>query len=119
MRAGMILALAGDMKRFVLIGALALLPVRLFAQTSGAQADVAPTTLPGHELTFSLGGYNYVEPGDTRISIHGMKFGGEYAGTFLLSEQHHWFGQADVRASMGKTDYDGWCAPWFITPDRS
>jgi hypothetical protein len=107
------------MKQLVLVGALALLPVRLFAQTSSAQADAPPTTLPGHQLTFSVGAYDYVEPGDTRISIHGMKFGGEYAGTFLLSARHHWFAQANVRGNMGKTDYDGWCAPWFITPDRS
>ena len=119
MRAGMILALAGDMKRSVVVGALALLPVLLCAQISSAQTDVPPTTLPGHELTFSLGGYNYVEPGDTRISIHGLKFGGEYAGTVLLNSRHHWFAQANVRANSGKTDYNGWCAPWFITPDRS
>jgi hypothetical protein len=115
----MILALAGDMNKFVLVGALALLPVRLFAQASSAQADAPPTTLPGHQLTFSVGAYDYVEPGDTRISIHGMKLGGEYAGTFLLSARHHWFAQANVRGSIGQTDYDGWCAPWFITPDRS
>jgi len=107
------------MKRFVLIAALVLFPLPMFAQTSGGQPDAAPTTPPGHELTFSLGGYNYVEPGDTRISIHGMKFGGEYAGTFLLNASHHWFAQTQVRASFGTTDYDGWCAPWFITPDRS
>lgn len=105
------------MKRFVLVGALALLPLPLFAQTSRTQPDVPPTTLPGHEVTFSLGGYNYVEPGDTRISIHGLKFGGEYAGTFSLSEARHWFVSTDVRANVGKTDYDGWCAPWFIRPD--
>jgi len=107
------------MKRFVLVGALALLPVQLFAQRSGTQPDTPPTTSPGHELTFSLGGYNYVEPGDTRISIHGMKFGGDYAGTFLLNTSHHWFARTSLRANVGKTDYDGWCAPWFITPDRT
>ena len=115
----MVLALAAEMKRFVVVGALALLPVRLFAQTSSAQTDAPPTTLAGHQLTFSLGAYDYVEPGDTAISIHGLKFGGEYAGTFLLSARHRWFAQANVRGSIGKTDYDGWCAPWFITPDRS
>ena len=107
------------MKRFVLFCVLALLPVRLFAQTRGPQADAPPTTLPGHELTFSLGDYNYVEPGDTKISIHGLKFGGEYTGTVLLSPRHHWFAQANVAGKFGKTDYDGWCAPWFISPDRS
>ena len=115
----MVFALAGHMKKLVLAGVVALLPVRLFAQTSAAQPEAPPTTSPGHELTFSLGGYNYVEPGDTRISIHGMKLGGEYAGTVVLNEGSHWFAQANFRGSMGSTDYDGWCAPWFITPDRA
>ena len=106
------------MKRFVLVCAFALLPIWLFAQTTGAQGDTAPATPPGHELTFSLGGYNYVEPGDTRISIHGIKFGGDYLGTFVLNERRHWFAQAGLRGNIGMTDYDGFCAPCFITPDR-
>ena len=107
------------MNRSVLICAFTLLPIQLLAQTPGSQADVAPTTPAGHELNVSLGGYNYVEPGDTRISIHGIKLGGEYTGTFLLNERRHWFAQANVRGNIGKTDYDGFCAPWFITPDRN
>lgn len=107
------------MKKFVLAGALLLLPLQLFAQTPGPRTEEPPTTSPGHELTFTLGGYNYVEPGDTQISIHGMKIGGEYTGTFLLNERHHWFAQANVLGKTGMTDYDGWCAPWFISPDRS
>jgi hypothetical protein len=107
------------MKRLVLAAALTLLPLPLFAQRSIPQGEAPPTTLPGLELSFSIGAYNYVEPGDTRISIHGTKFGGEYTGTFLLSARRHWFAQADAAGKFGNTDYDGWCAPWFITPDRS
>lgn len=107
------------MKRLVIIAALTLLPFAAQAQTSASLGDAPPTTLPGHELTFSLGSYDYVEPGDTRISIHGLKLGGEYEGTFLLNREHHWFMKGNVRGAAGKTDYDGWCAPWFITPERS
>lgn len=105
------------MKRFLVAAALTLSPLHLFAQTSGVQADAPPTTSPGHELSFIVDGYDYVEPGDTRISIHGLKFGGEYAGTFLPLARAHWFVQGNVRANVGRTDYDGWCAPWFIRPD--
>ena len=115
----MILALTRWMKKIVLVCAFAFLPAQLFAQRSSAQNDTAPATPRGHELTVSLGGYNYVEPGDTRISIHGIKFGGEYLGTFVFDERSHWFAQANVRGNIGTTDYDGFCAPWFITPDRS
>jgi hypothetical protein len=107
------------MKTFILAAALTLSPLAVLAQTSATPGEAPPTTSPGHELTFTLGSYNYVEPGDTRISIHGMKLGGEYTGTFLLDSRRHWFLQASARGATGKTDYDGWCAPWFITPDRS
>ena len=122
-RLGMVLALVVSdgrfMKRLVFAIALTLLPVSVWAQASGAPPDTAPTTAPGHELTLDLSGYNYVEPGDLRISIHGVKFGGEYSGTFLLNARQHWFTRTNVRAKTGRTDYDGWCAPWLITPDRS
>jgi len=77
------------MKTFILAAALTLSPLAVLAQTSATQREAPPTTSPGHELTFTLGGYNYVEPGDTRISIHGMKLGGEYTGTFLLDSRRH------------------------------
>jgi hypothetical protein len=107
------------MKKFIFAAAITVAAVSASAQTARVQPDAAPTTAPFHELTFTLGGYNYVEPGDTKISIHGVKFGGEYTGAFSLDQRHHWFAKANVRATTGSTDYDGWCAPWFITPDRS
>jgi len=100
----------------LLVAGLAFIPSHAFAQTS-AQADTGLATPAGHEVDFALGGYNYVEPGDTSISIHGPKFGGEYTGTFSLNQGQHWFLQADVRGLVGKTAYDGWCSPFLITPD--
>jgi len=64
-----------------------------------------------------VGGYDYVEPGDTNISIHGPKFGGGYTGTMVLNRREHWFVQADARGLFGNTTYDGWCSPFLITPD--
>lgn len=106
------------MKTLIFATALSLLPLSVWAQASGARTDTAPTTAPSQELTFDLSGYNYVEPGDLRISIHGVKFGGEYTGAFLLNARQHWFTRTNVRAKIGGTNYDGWCAPWLITPDR-
>src|SRR3954470_16699188 len=94
--------------QFMVVFALVSSPA--FAQTE------TPT---GHEVSVSLGGYKYVEPGDTNISIHGPKFGAEYAGTFSLSQSRHWFAQANVRGTTGHTTYDGWCSPFMITPDSS
>ena len=68
-------------------------------------------------MTFSVGGYNYVEPGDTSISIHGPKFGAGYTATTLLKPRQHWFLQTDARGLFGSTTYDGWCSPFLITPD--
>src|SRR5262245_4690831 len=76
------------------------------------------TTPIGHEVTIHIGGYNYVEPGDLSISIHGVKVGGGYTGTWALS-QRHWFVKADAHGSAGHTAYDGWCAPYLITPDST
>jgi len=107
------------MKTFIFAAAITIAAASASAQTATAKADEPPTTAPSQELTFDLSGYNYVEPGDTAISIHGLKFGGEYTGAFSLNSRHHWFARANVRAATGSTDYDGWCAPWFISPDRS
>jgi hypothetical protein len=108
---------------------VALLPVAASAQTptSASPAQAPPTTVgesaiatrAGSELNFGISGYNYVEPGSLQISIHGPKFSGEYTGTMLLNPQQHWFVKANARASFGSTSYDGWCAPWMITPDSS
>src|SRR6188472_330008 len=110
---------ADVMKKLACAGAIALIPFPLFAQTPDARAGVPPTTLPGHEVSLGLGGYNYVEPSDTSISIHGAKFVGEYTGIFLLDAGKRWFARANLRAHFGSTNYDGWCGPWQITPDSS
>ena len=119
------------LKKLVIAGLIAFIPSHVFAQASdptstrSAQSSgagpVEPTlaTPTGHEVNFSVGGYNYVEPGDADISIHGPKFGGEYAGTMSLNAGRHWFLTADARALTGHTTYDGWCSPLLITPDNT
>ena len=86
----------------------------VFAQTSPTAGLTTPL---GHEFSVTFGGYNYVEPGDQNISIHGPKIGGEYTGTFAISKSHHWFAQGNFRAIAGKTTYDGWCSPYLIEPN--
>ncbi|PYR46764.1 MAG: hypothetical protein DMF89_21165 [Acidobacteria bacterium] len=70
-------------------------------------------------MNVSLGSYTYVEPGALRISIHGVKVGGEYTGSVMLDRRRHWFAQADVRGTIGNVSYDGWCSPWLIAPDST
>jgi len=82
-----------------------------------AEGDPRLATRTGHELNVSVGHYDYVEPGDLRISIHGPRIGGEYSGTLWLNRPRRWFAQADVRGNGGSATYDGWCAPYLITPD--
>jgi hypothetical protein len=67
----------------------------------------------------SVGSYTYVEPGDLRISMHGIKLGGEYTGTVALDKRRHWFVQANARGTMGNVTYTGWCSPWLITPNSA
>ena len=119
------------MKTFLLAGLVAALPLEALAQTpaapSRASAPAAATgvgdaglgTRPGHELNVSFGHYTYTEPGALSISIHGPKFVGGYTGTFALSPRRHLFAQADVRASVGNTTYDGFCSPFFIAPNTA
>jgi hypothetical protein len=66
-----------------------------------------------------VGGYNYEEPGDLSISIHGPKFGLGYTGTLSLNKNQHWFIQTDVHGTIGSVTYDGWCSPYLITPDST
>jgi len=111
--------------------AVVLIPAASSAQTRSstsappAQAARTPATDPalstpvGSEVNFGISGYNYVEPGDLAISIHGPKFSGEYAGAMLFNPRGHWFLKANARASVGNVAYDGWCAPWLITPDNT
>ncbi len=113
---------------FLVVAFIAFIPSRAFAQTSGStstqstrssgadQGDSLATPV-GHEVNFAVGGYDYVEPGDTSISIHGPKFGGGYTGTLSLNPGRHWFLQADAQGRFGNTTYDGWCSPFLITPD--
>jgi len=99
-----------QIKRFVYAAILALMPMRAAAQS-------VDFTRAGHELNGTLSGYTYVEPGTHSISIKATKFGGEYAGTLLLSKSHTLFAQADVRGLLGNTTYTGFCSPWFIKPN--
>ena len=109
------------MRRLLCAVVAALIPIPGFAQATNTTTagDSARTTPGGHEVNVGFSSYNYVEPGDLKISIHGPKFTGEYTGTILFNPQQHWFAKANVRASMGSASYDGWCAPWMITPDNS
>jgi hypothetical protein len=119
------------MKTFVCAAATAFVSVQAFAQTPASgltptaqaqdarEAAAGLTTPIGHHLNVSLGGYEYGEPGETSISIHGFKIGGEYTGTLPINRNRHWFAQADLRATSGHTTYDGWCSPFFITPDSA
>ena len=119
------------LKKLLVVGSIAFIPSQAFAQTSGSpstQSTLSPragdvgtslATPPGHEVNFGIGGYTYVEPGDTSISIHGPKFGGGYTGTVLLNPRQHWFLQTDAQGRFGHTTYDGWCSPFLITPDST
>jgi hypothetical protein len=97
------------MRRLLCAAVMALIPSQAFAQAT-------PT---GHDVSVSVGRYTYIEPGATRISIHGTKVGGSYTGTVSLDKRRHWFAQADVRGIVGHTTYDGWCSPWLITPNSA
>jgi opacity protein-like surface antigen len=101
------------MNALLLAGAVALAPAQAFAQAP----DTAPGTPTGHELNVSVGGYRYVEPLTNPISLSGAKLGGEYTGTWSLSEIRQWFFQADVRGLLGNVTYDGYCRPWLIRPN--
>jgi hypothetical protein len=89
--------------------------IALFASHAFAQTGT-PT---GHEVNVSVGGYKYVEPGETSISIHGPKIGGEYMATVSLNQRRHWFAQADARGLVGNATYTGWCSPYLIRPNNT
>ena len=119
------------LKQLVIVGSIAFIPSQAFAQTSGstsptstqspgaAQADAGLATPAGQEVNFGVGYYDYVEPGDTSISIHGPKFGVGYAGTMAVNPDQHWFLQADAKGLFGSTTYDGWCSPFLIIPNSA
>ena len=101
------------MKILFLAVVVALVPAQAFAQASEAGLG----TPAGHELSFSVGGYRYVEPLATPISIQGAKFGAEYTGARSLGESREWFLQANARGLFGSASYDGYCRPWLIRPN--
>lgn len=120
------------MKRLFLAGVVVLIRSQAFAEapdststtsTPPAQSrdavepEASLATPTGHEVNLSVGGYNYVEPGDLRVSMHGAKVAGEYTGTLVLSERRRWFVQANVRGTFGNVTYDGFCLPWIISPN--
>jgi hypothetical protein len=106
-------------KSFLAAGSLAFVPSLAFAQAPGSAAEAGLSTPLGHEIDFGVGGYNYAEPGDQSISIHGPKFALGYHGTMPLGSDRRWFLQGDVRGLVGKTNYDGWCYPFVIIPDST
>jgi hypothetical protein len=91
----------------------------LISSLALAQGDQSLATPTGHEVNVSIGGYVYTEPGAQSISIDGAKVGGEYTGTFSLSQRRHWFALGDVRGTIGDVTYTGWCSPYLITPNSS
>jgi hypothetical protein len=120
------------LKKLLVVGSIAFIPSQAFAQTFGStatqstqstgagQAEASGLTTPeGHEVNFGVAGYEYVEPGDTSISIHGPKFAGGYTGTKSLNSRQHWFLQAEAQGRFGSATYNGWCSPFLITPDRT
>jgi len=120
------------LKKLLVVGSIAFIPSQAFAQTFGSastqstqspgagQAEANSLATPtGNEVNFGVAGYEYVEPGDTSISIHGPKVAFGYTGTMSLDSGQHWFLQADVQGLFGNATYDGWCSPFLITPDRA
>src|SRR5262245_64829468 len=85
-------------KRGVVIVLLFVLPLALQPVAGFAQSLTTPAS---HEVNAGVGGYNYVEPGSLKISIHGPKFSGEYTGVLPLNARRHWFVKANARTSIG------------------
>jgi hypothetical protein len=115
-------------KTLSILVVIAVTASQALAQSPGpgsTQADQAqgaspgPETPTGHEINFGLGGYKYEEPGDLSISIYGPKLVGGYIGTLSLNKKQHWFAHADLRGAAGSVTYDGWCAPYVITPHNA
>jgi len=98
---------------------LAFVSSAAFAQTPPSTGASVLATKTGHQINVSLQHYNYTEPDDADISIHGPKFGVEYAGTFALNRQRRWFAQFNVRGTGAVARYDGWCRPWQIAPSST
>lgn len=101
------------MRTLLLASLVTGMAVNAAAQSS---RDASVATRTGHEVSVAAGHYTYNEPPPVGISIHGLRLGGEYTGTTLLSRQNHWFASANVRGNGGSARYDGSCRPWLIRP---
>jgi hypothetical protein len=101
-------------KILLFVSVAALISSQAFAQSDGGLA-----TPLGQEVNVSIGGYTYTEPGALSISIDGVKVGGEYTATLSLNKRRRWFGEADVRATIGDVTYTGWCSPFLIMPNTA
>lgn len=106
-------------RSLALAGLMAFASSGAFAQTQASTTTPILATRLGHEINISLQHYNYTEPDDVDISIHGPKFGAEYTGTFALSQRSRWFAQINVRGTGAVARYDGWCRPYQITPSST
>lgn len=108
-------------KSLPLACALVVISATAFAQTPPTPpASTSPLATPmGHAFNISAQHYNYTEPDDVDISIHGPKVGAEYTGTFSINQRHRWFAQLNVRGTGPIAAYDGWCRPWQITPSST
>lgn len=106
------------MKTLFLTGVLTLLASHASAQKTAGEGSLA--TPHGHELSAGIASYTYREPGGSQpISIHGPKFAADYSGTVSLSTRHKLFAQGQVETTLGNAAYDGWCSPFFITPNSA
>ena len=88
------------MKTLLIVSLIALIPSQVLAQTSGSADASGLATPAGQEVNVAVGGYNYEEPRDVDISIHGPKVGGGYSGTMSISEARRWFLQAQARSHL-------------------
>jgi hypothetical protein len=114
------------MKTTLVTGVMTLLASSALAQTPDSTApafrptavvDASLGTPTGHDVGAGLASYTYREPGAQAISIHGAKFSGDYTGALSLGKARRWFAQAQLRANVGSTAYDGWCSPFLVTPN--
>src|SRR6185369_176416 len=78
----------GLMIRTIRVPAAGAMAAALLCWSTTASAQTAKDRLAttGQEVNASIGHYNYTEPGDMPISIHGIKFGAEYTGTMSLDK---------------------------------
>src|SRR4029079_19190328 len=115
------------MKTFVVTAVIELIASQAFAQApdsispsarSNATVEADLATPTGHELSAGVASYTYRETGAQTISIHGAKFVAGYTGTLSLNRERRWFARANLDGTIGNTEYNGWCSPFLLTPDR-